>query len=250
MIKVKEVSKNYELGSRKEVSQALQPFSLTVGKGEFVTILGPSGCGKSTLLNIIAGFISPSTGEVLCEDEIVAGPSAKRVIVFQEHNLFPWKTVLANVAFGLKATGMKKKERQKRAQKYIELVHLSGCEKKYPYQLSGGMKQRVALARALAVEPECILMDEPLGSLDPQMRERLQQELLLIWKQTKTTIIMVTHDVEEAVFLSQRVMVLRKEVSGPSTIIPITLPYPRTIETRLADDFYALCRKLRERLMY
>src|SRR5215813_1327368 len=187
---------------------ALEDVSLDVRPREFVALLGPSGCGKSTLLYLIGGFLPTETGRILVNGGAVAGPGPDRGIVFQHFALFPWKTVRANVLYGLERQGMPREEREKRAQAFIDLVGLSGFEDSFPSQLSGGMKQRAALARTLAFDPAILLMDEPFGALDAQTRHLMQSELLGIWQRTPKTVIFVTHDVQEAVYLADRVAVM------------------------------------------
>jgi NitT/TauT family transport system ATP-binding protein len=187
---------------------ALENVSLDVREREFVALLGPSGCGKSTLLYLIGGFLPTQSGNILLDGNPVAGPGPDRGIVFQNFALFPWKTVRKNVLYGLERQAMPRAEREKRAQDFIDLVGLSGFEESYPSQLSGGMKQRTAIARTLAFEPRTLLMDEPFGALDAQTRSLMQSELLAIWEKTRKTVIFVTHDVHEAVFLAERVAVM------------------------------------------
>jgi NitT/TauT family transport system ATP-binding protein len=187
---------------------ALDDVSLDVREREFVALLGPSGCGKSTLLYLIGGFLPVETGRILIDGKPVAGPGPDRGIVFQHFALFPWKTVRANILYGLERAGLPRDERERRAQAYIDLVGLKGFEDSYPSQLSGGMKQRTALARTLAFDPQILLMDEPFGALDAQTRSLMQAELLDIWQRTPKTVIFVTHDVQEAVYLADRVAVM------------------------------------------
>jgi NitT/TauT family transport system ATP-binding protein len=182
--------------------------SLAVANREFVALLGPSGCGKSTLLYLIGGFLPVETGTIAIDGNPVAGPGPDRGIVFQHFALFPWKTVRGNILYGLERQGMPKAEREKRVRDFIELVGLTGFEDSYPSQLSGGMKQRTAIARTLAFDPKILLMDEPFGALDAQTRELMQSELLRIWQRTPKTVIFVTHDVQEAVYLADRVVVM------------------------------------------
>jgi NitT/TauT family transport system ATP-binding protein len=189
---------------------ALHDLSLQVQAGEFVCVVGPSGCGKTTMLNMIAGFIPSTAGEILLDGRAVKGPGADRGVVFQSFALFPWKTVLGNVAFGLKMRGLGKTEREKIAREYLGLVKLSEAAERYPNELSGGMQQRVGVVRALANEPDVLLMDEPFASVDAQTRMTLQEELVRIWQEKRTTILFITHDVAEAVFLADRVVVLSK----------------------------------------
>jgi NitT/TauT family transport system ATP-binding protein len=187
---------------------ALEDVSLEVREREFLALLGPSGCGKSTLLYLVGGFMPIETGKILVGDAPVAGPGPDRGIVFQHFALFPWKTVRGNVLYGLERQNMPREERERRAHSFIDLVGLSGFEDSYPSQLSGGMKQRTALARTLAFDPQILLMDEPFGALDAQTRHLMQSELLDIWHKTRKTVIFVTHDVQEAVYLAERVAVM------------------------------------------
>jgi len=222
---IQNLSKTFKKGNQ-EVS-ALINIDMTVKDGEFVTILGPSGCGKTTLLRIIAGLETYTGGTVSLDGELITGPGPKRGMVFQEYSLFPWKTVLGNIMFGPLMKGVSKKEAEEKAISYLELVGLSDFKNSYPYELSGGMKQRVAIARALANDPEIILMDEPFGALDAQTRNNLQNELLRIWQEEKRTIIFVTHSVDEAVFLSDRIVILSKRPGTIKKEIPIFIPLPR-----------------------
>src|SRR5882762_2869349 len=187
---------------------ALEDVSLDIAAREFVALLGPSGCGKSTLLYLIGGFLPTETGRILVEGKPIGAPGPDRGIVFQHFALFPWKTVRANVLYGLERQGMQRAEREERAQTFIEMVGLKGFEDSYPSQLSGGMKQRTAIARTLAFDPAILLMDEPFGALDAQTRSLMQEELLRIWQRTPKTVIFVTHDVTEAVHLADRVAVM------------------------------------------
>jgi NitT/TauT family transport system ATP-binding protein len=187
---------------------ALDEVSLEVRGREFIALLGPSGCGKSTLLYLIGGFMPVERGTISVDDRRVAGPGPDRGIVFQHFALFPWKTVRENVLYGLEKQGLARQEREQRARQYIDMVGLRGFEESYPSQLSGGMKQRAAIARTLAIDPKILLMDEPFGALDAQTRSLMQSELLGIWRRSPTTVIFVTHDVQEAVYLAQRVVVM------------------------------------------
>ena len=237
MIEIEAISKAFET-KRQQRHLAIVDVSLAVAAGEFVSILGPSGCGKSTLLYIVGGFVMPSTGAVTVNGRPVTGPGPDRGPVFQEFALFPWKTVLGNVMYGLERSGIAKAEAQKRARELLSLVHLSGYEKFYPKELSGGMKQRVALARTLAYRPNILLMDEPFGALDAHTRTRLQNDLLDIWERDRKTVLFVTHSVEEAVFLSDRVAVMTRSPGRIKEIIPIALPRPRDRATLLLDRRY------------
>jgi NitT/TauT family transport system ATP-binding protein len=199
--------------------KALDEVSLEVANREFIALLGPSGCGKSTLLYLIGGFLPVESGSIAVDGQAVAGPGPDRGIVFQHFALFPWKTVRGNILYGLERQGMPKAEREKRALDFIELVGLAGFEDSYPSQLSGGMKQRTAIARTLAFDPAILLMDEPFGALDAQTRELMQVELLRIWQRTPKTVIFVTHDVQEAVFLADRVAVMSARPGKIKTIV-------------------------------
>jgi len=222
---IENLSKIFSKGDDKFT--ALENIDLTVKDGEFVTILGPSGCGKTTLLRIIAGLETYSSGTALLNGEMISGPGPKRGMVFQEYSLFPWKTVIGNVMFGPRMQGFSKEEAETKAMTYLTLVGLADFKNSYPYELSGGMKQRVAIARALANEPEIILMDEPFGALDAQTRNTLQNELLRIWQEEKRTIIFVTHSVDEAVFLSDRIVILSKRPGTIKKEIEINISRPR-----------------------
>ena len=206
---------------------ALEDINIEVTPAEFLCIIGPSGCGKTTLLRMVAGLDHPSSGEIILDGKEVKGPSPDRGMVFQEFSLFPWRTVLKNVEFGLEIKGVGGKARGEIAEKYIELVGLQGFENHYPYELSGGMKQRVAIARALATEPAILLMDEPFGSVDAQTRNILQEELLEIWKRTKKTILFVTHSVDEAVYLADRVAVMSARPGCLVKCLAVDIPRPR-----------------------
>lgn len=218
-ISIREVKKYFRAKSQHVL--ALQDIQLDVKQGEFMVIVGPSGCGKSTLLDLLAGLTKPSSGEILLDGKAINGPDLDRGIVFQQYALFPWKTALENVEFGLEAKGVGRKQRRKIALDYIQLVGLSGFENRYPHELSGGMKQRIAIARSLAYDPEVLLMDEPFAALDAQTRETLQSELLRIWEATKKTIIFITHGIEEAVYLGQRVAVMTSRPGRIKEVIDI-----------------------------
>jgi NitT/TauT family transport system ATP-binding protein len=199
--------------------KALDEVSLDVGAREFLALLGPSGCGKSTLLYLIGGFLPVESGAISVEGKPVSGPGPDRGIVFQHFALFPWKTVRGNILYGLERQGMPKAEREKCAMEFVELVGLAGFEDSYPSQLSGGMKQRTAIARTLAFDPTILLMDEPFGALDAQTRGLMQGELLRIWQRTRKTVIFVTHDVQEAVYLAERVAVMSARPGRIKTIV-------------------------------
>ncbi len=237
MISIDQVSKSFETkGGKRHL--AIADIALDVADGEFVSILGPSGCGKSTLLYIVGGFVPPSAGLVMVGGKPVTGPGPDRGPVFQEFALFPWKTVLGNVMYGLQQQGVAKAEARERARALIAMVHLEGYENFYPKELSGGMKQRVAIARTLAYRPSILLMDEPFGALDAHTRTRLQNELTEIWERDRKTVLFVTHSVEEAVFLSDRVVVMTRSPGRIKEIVPIDLARPRDRATLLLDRRY------------
>ncbi len=220
---------------------AIEEVDLTISQEEFVCVLGPSGCGKTTLLRLVAGLDLATSGDILLDGEPIRGPNPKVGIVFQEYSLFPWRNVLDNVAFGLEMMGVGREERYHRADQYLELVGLSQFLRSYPSELSGGMRQRVAVARALALDPVVLLMDEPFGALDAQTRNLLQKELLEIWEKTKKTIMFVTHSVDEAVFLADRLIVLTPRPGRVCEVIPIDLDRPRD---RTSVEFAQLRRKV------
>lgn len=222
--------------------KVVDDIQLSVSAGEFVCILGPSGCGKSTLLNMIAGFERPTAGQITCADKPIEAPGADRGIVFQEHTLFEWMTVRENVMFGLTANPQIRRQLPdpaKRAQECIGLVGLNGFEETYPNFLSGGMKQRTAIARSLAPDPRILLMDEPFGALDAQTRYVMQQELLRVWQETKKTILFVTHSIEEAVFLADRIVVMTHRPARIKNIIILGDPRPRDINNSRLSAFKA-----------
>ncbi len=210
-------------------TNVLRDVNLTVAKGEFLCILGPSGCGKSTLLNTMAGFLAPSAGEVKIDGEAVRGPDPRRIFVFQERGVFPWLTVEGNIGFGL--FKLARAEREQRIAHYVQLVGLEGFEKAYPSELSGGMKQRLEVARALAVNPDMLFLDEPFGALDSITRLTMRRELLRIWEAEKNTIIFVTHDIDEAVQLADRVAVMSDRPATIQEIVEIDIPHPRDLSS-------------------
>ncbi len=238
---VEGVSKQFT--RRGEALPVLADVDLEVHKGEFLCILGPSGCGKSTLLNIIAGFEKPSTGRVTIEGEVVRGPDPRRVFVFQEYGIFPWASVWDNVALGLRRM-TDKGEQHDIVQKTIDLVGLSGFERSYPRELSGGMKQRVEVARALAVSPDVIYMDEPFGALDSLTRLTMRSELIRIWESEEKTILFVTHDVDESIQLAERVVVMSARPGRIADIVEVGLPHPRDLGSpeygRIKNRLYEL----------
>lgn len=223
-----------------EEIRVLERINLEVGQGEFVCVVGPSGCGKTTLLNIIAGFLPATRGEVLIEGEPVRGPDSRRLFIFQEGGIFPWRTVRENVGFGLFRKGPA--EREQIVAHYIEMVGLTGFEESYPHQLSGGMRQRVEIARALAADPEVIYMDEPFGALDFFTRLKMRADLLKIWEQERKTVLFVTHEIDEAIQLADRVVVLSRRPSTIQLIVPVTMRRPR-------DPDSAACLATRARIL-
>ncbi|MDR2365733.1 MAG: ABC transporter ATP-binding protein [Zoogloeaceae bacterium] len=223
--------------------EAVRNISAHIDAGEFVSIIGPSGCGKSTLLNAIAGYLAPSGGSLRVDGEAVTGPGPDRGMVFQHNSLFPWKTALHNVAFGLKMNGVGYRERLARAEEFLRLVGLTGFSDRYPAQLSGGMQQRVEIARALINNPRVVLMDEPFGALDAQTRERMQQLLLDIWGRFKPTVLFVTHDIDEALILSDRVLVMTCRPGQAREEIDIDLPRPRPENIVVSPEFIALKKR-------
>ncbi|SEG99806.1 NitT/TauT family transport system ATP-binding protein [Nonomuraea solani] len=227
MIEIRGLSKSFT-GQDGTVVQALQDVDLTVGENEFLTVLGPSGCGKTTLLKAVAGLIPWNDGDILVEGTPVRGPGPDRSMVFQNFALLPWATVLDNVAFGLRMRGVGRAEREERARDLIAMVGLSGFETKRPGELSGGMQQRVGIARALAVRPRVLLMDEPFGAVDEQTRRLLQEELLSIWEEHRMTVVFITHSMEEAVLLGDRVVLMSARPGRIAEIVPVPLERPRS----------------------
>jgi NitT/TauT family transport system ATP-binding protein len=237
MIEIDHVSQIFQTSSRKD-HLALSDISLTVEDGAFVSILGPSGCGKSTLLYIVGGFVNPSQGTARMKGKPIRGPGPDRGPVFQEFALFPWKSVLGNVMYGPRQQGVKPADAEAQSRLLIEMVGLKGFEDFYPKELSGGMKQRVALARTLAYHPEVLLMDEPFGALDAHTRTRLQNDLLNIWERDRKTVLFVTHSVDEAVFLSDKVVMMTRSPGRIREIVDIHLPRPRRRTELLLDPRY------------
>ena len=219
---------------------ALNGVTLDIHDNEFICVVGPSGCGKSTLLNIIAGLLEPTSGEVYCDGKLVEGTGTDRGVVFQQYALFPWLTVKKNVRFALEMRGIKGKEADQLAMKYLEKVDLVKFANHYPKELSGGMKQRVAIARAYAAEPQVLLMDEPFGALDAQTRTQLQSELLQTWERDMKTCFFITHDVDEAIILAQKVIVMSARPGRVKAVIDIDIPYPRDQETKMSPRFLEL----------
>ncbi len=234
-LEIRDVGKIYN--TKAGETTALEKTSFTVADGEFVTILGPSGCGKSTILRIVAGLEESNSGQVLLDGKEINGPGPDRGMVFQSYTLFPWLNVKDNITFGLKLKGVSQKDRDDLARHYLQLIGLEGFEKHYPIQLSGGMKQRVAIARALANDPKILLMDEPFGALDAQTRTIMQEVLLKAWEDTKKTILFITHDVDESIFLADSVYVMTARPGRLKKKIPITLARPREYSMKSTPEF-------------
>ncbi len=242
MIEIDGVSKAFAKGDRRVL--ALQDIGLSVAEREFAAILGPSGCGKSTLLNMLAGFDRPTRGRVRVAGEEITAPSPRRAVVFQEPALFPWLTVMENVVFGPKTQRQPPAEYRARAAQIIEQVGLQGFEYSYPAELSGGMRQRVGIARVLIMQPQVLLMDEPFGSLDAQTRSLMQELLLSVWERHHPTVLFVTHDIEEALLLADRVCVMTARPGRVKRSIEVTIPRPRAIEVTTSPEFNALRREV------
>ena len=237
-LKIDNVKKVYQ--TRNGEMTALNGVNLDIKENEFICVVGPSGCGKSTLLNIIAGLDTPTSGAVYIDGKKIEGTGTERGVVFQQYALFPWLTVLKNVMFGLKLQGKSDAEEKEIAMKYIKMVQLEDFVNHYPKELSGGMKQRVAIARAYAVKPEVLLMDEPFGALDAQTRTQLQTELLKTWESERKTCFFITHDVDEAIILAQKVIVMSARPGRIKEIVDIDIPYPRDQETKMSPRFMEL----------
>ena len=234
-LEIKEVGKVFK--TKKGETTALEKTSFSIEDGEFVTILGPSGCGKSTVLRIVAGLEEATSGHVLLDGQEIHGPGPDRGMVFQSYTLFPWLSVKDNITFGLKLKGVSQKERDDIARHYLQLIGLEGFENHFPIQLSGGMKQRVAIARALANDPKILLMDEPFGALDAQTRNIMQEVLLKAWEESKKTILFITHDVDESIFLADSVYVMTARPGRLKKRIPIALERPRDFSVKASAQF-------------
>ena len=222
-LRLEHVTKQFAVRGSNDTFTALDDVSIDLAAGEFLVLVGPSGCGKSTLLDLLGGLSEPTSGRILLDGRPISGPGLDRGIVFQQYALLPWRTARANIEFGLEAKGLPKKQRRALADDYLDLVGLAGFGDRYPHELSGGMKQRVAIARSLAFDPEVLLMDEPFAALDAQTRESLQDELLRIWKETGKTILFITHGIDEAIYLGQRVAVLTSRPGRIKTIVDIDI---------------------------
>jgi NitT/TauT family transport system ATP-binding protein len=243
-VEARGVSVEYERAREKSTLIALEDFNLEVAEGEFLAIVGPSGCGKSTFLNVVAGLVPPAAGEVKVYGKTVTGPGPDRAVVFQDYALMPWRTVESNVRFGLEMQGRIDSDTGSKVARYIKMVGLSGFEKSYPRELSGGMRQRVGLARALVTEPRLLLMDEPFAAVDAMTRELMQEELTKIVASTGQPIIFITHGVDEAVTLADRIAVVTNRPGRIKEIIPVDLPRPRSRASRQLPEF----QELRERV--
>lgn len=241
-VQITNISKIYK-GTSRSV-HALRHVSLDIYENEFICVIGSSGCGKSTMLNILAGLDTPNAGTITIDGKPISGTGADRGVVFQQYALFPWLTVGENVAFGLKIQKMDKKLIDEKVDYYLDSVGLLEFKYSYPKELSGGMKQRVAIARAYAVNPNILLMDEPFGALDAQTRAQLQIELLSTWEKEKKTCFFITHDVDEAVFLAQRVVIMSPRPGHIKSIVDIPIPYPRTPETKISEEFNEIKNKI------
>ena len=237
-ISIRSVAIDFLTGHR--VVEAVKDISINLSPGEFTTLLGPSGCGKSSLLGAIAGFVSLSSGQILVDEKPVRKPDRTRGIVFQDHNLFPWKTVQGNVEFGPKMRRIRKDERNRLAGEILERVHLKGFETSYPDQLSGGMQQRVNLARVLVNRPNVLLLDEPFASLDAQTRLQMQEMLLELWSELRMTIVFVTHDIDEAILLSDRILVMSQRPGRIRADLEVPLARPRTADQLTSSEFNRL----------
>ena len=237
MLRLDSVSKYYP-NSNGGTKTAVDCLNLTINQNEFVCIVGRSGCGKTTLLRMIAGLEAVSIGAIYLNGKRITGPGPERCVVFQKYTLFPWRTVLNNVAFGLEMQGIKKKQRHAMATYFLDLVGLREYANAYPYELSGGMQQRVAVCRALAADPDVLLMDEPFGALDAQTRNSLQNELIKIWQQDRKTVLFVTHSIREAVYLADRIIIMHSGGGGIHEVIENTLSRPRDINSRESGSLY------------
>lgn len=249
MLELRDISKTYGLNDdRKSTIVALEDINLAIDEGEFVSIIGPTGCGKSTLFEIIGGLVDPTSGSVLIDDDQIDGPDPRIGMVFQDHSTFPWLSVLENIEFGLRMEGVLKDERRERAKEMIDLVGLGGFEDANPTELSGGMNQRVAIARTLVMDPDIILMDEPFGALDEQTRLILGEELLRIWRETGATILFVTHNINEAVQLSDRIAVMSARPGSFKQVVDNDIPRPRDDDTMSTEAFNDIVQRLWDEL--
>ncbi len=244
ILRVKDLEKTYGLDAERHV--VFDHVSLDIHRREFITVIGPSGCGKSTFIRIVAGLDEATSGDILLDGKAVAGPGPDRGMVFQGYTLFPWLTVKRNVMFGLRARGKSSSTAESEARSWLDMVGLAKFENAYPHELSGGMKQRVAIARALANEPRILLMDEPFGALDAQTRCKMQGYLQQIWRKVDVTILFITHDLDEAIYLSDRILVLGTNPGGVREIIENPVPRPRSVAQFISPEFVALKARLDE----
>jgi ABC-type nitrate/sulfonate/bicarbonate transport system ATPase subunit len=247
-LRIEQVSRTFPSRAGAQPTKALEPISLDVADNDFITILGPSGCGKSTLLRIIAGLDRATSGRVLLDGAVVEEPGADRGMVFQSYTLFPWLSVADNIAFGLREKRVTDAKRKKSAEEWCARVGLSGFERHYPKQLSGGMQQRTAIARVLANDPKIMLLDEPFGALDNQTRALMQEMLLEIWQRERKTVLFVTHDIEESIFLASRVVVMSARPGRVKADVRIDLPYPRHYTLKTSPEFSQLKARLTEEI--
>jgi len=243
-ININAVNKIFTTGGADVI--ALKDINLEIASGEFICLLGPSGCGKSTLLNAIAGFSQPTSGQILAGGKLITEPGPDRGMVFQGYTLFPWLNVKHNVMFGLQMQGINRVTSESEAMNWIELVGLSKFTEAYPHQLSGGMKQRVAIARALANKPRILLMDEPFGALDAQTRSKMQANLLEIWRNIDITVLFITHDLDEAIYLADRILVLKANPGEVDELIEVSVPRPRNAGQFISPEFLATKKRLEE----
>ncbi|HEY0211421.1 ABC transporter ATP-binding protein [Acerihabitans sp.] len=244
---IRQVSRIFN-GPKGRQTQALLPIDYRVEENDFITILGPSGCGKSTLLRIVAGLDSPTTGEVWLDGGLIDGPGADRGMVFQSYTLFPWLTVAQNICFGLRERGLSPAMQRERCDYFVNQVGLRGFEQHYPRQLSGGMQQRTAIARALANDPKVLLMDEPFGALDNQTRVLMQELLLKIWESSRKTVLFVTHDIDEAIFMANKVAIFSARPGRIKTEVAVNFPHPRDYTLKTTAEFMALKARVTEEI--
>ena len=248
-LSIRNVGKIFPSGRRGvPPTEALKPVSLEIGDNDFITVLGPSGCGKSTLLRLVAGLETPTSGEILLDGAPISGPGADRGVVFQSYTLFPWLTVRENICFGLREKNLPAAQQREISERFIAQVGLRGFENHYPKQLSGGMQQRVAIARALANDPKILLLDEPFGALDNQTRVLMQELLLGIWEQAQKTVMFITHDIDEAIFMASRVVVMSARPGRIKAELPVDFPHPRAYTVKTSPEFMALKARLTEEI--
>ncbi|MFT3802477.1 MAG: ABC transporter ATP-binding protein [Burkholderiaceae bacterium] len=245
---IRDVSKRFDGVRGGPPTQALQPIDLTIADNDFITVLGPSGCGKSTLLRLVAGLETASTGRILLDGQPVRGPGADRGVVFQSYTLFPWLTVRQNICFGLRERRVAEAEQRRISEHFIGEVGLRGFEDHYPKQLSGGMQQRTAIARALANDPKILLLDEPFGALDNQTRVLMQELLLRIWENARKTVMFITHDIDEAIFMASRVVVFSARPGRIKAEIPVDFPHPRHYTVKTSPEFMRIKARLTEEI--